>query len=53
MLVQIMDYGSAAAKFTKDNQLKNVTSAFTPGLSRDAWLASLLLAMVAGFVKTN
>lgn len=53
--VQIFDghNGSAAALFTKENLLPNVTSALPSGLSRDEWLAALPRAMVAGFVKTD
>lgn len=45
--------GSAAAVFTKENLLNNVTRAVPSGLSRDEWLAALPRAMVAGFVKTD
>ncbi|KAG0578273.1 hypothetical protein KC19_4G010700 [Ceratodon purpureus] len=45
--------GTAAAVFTKENLLDNVTNAVPSGLSRDEWLAALPRAMVAGFVKTD
>lgn len=53
--LQIFDghNGSAAAVFTKENLLNNVTRAVPSGLSRDEWLAALPRAMVAGFVKTD
>eukprot|EP00249_Psilotum_nudum_P015552 c25388_g1_i1 orf=232-1515(+) len=45
--------GAAAAIYTKENLLKNVMCAISPGLSRDEWLAALPRALVAGFVKTD
>lgn len=55
LLLQVFDghNGPAAAVFTKENLLNNVTSAVPSGLSRDEWLAALPRAMVAGFVKTD
>ena len=55
MCLQILDghNGTAAAVFTKENLLDNVTNAVPSGLSRDEWLAALPRAMVAGFVKTD
>ncbi|KAJ8762412.1 hypothetical protein K2173_007572 [Erythroxylum novogranatense] len=45
--------GSAAAIYTKENLLNNVTAAIPPDLNRDEWLAALPRALVAGFVKTD
>ncbi|OAY50912.1 probable protein phosphatase 2C 12 isoform X4 [Manihot esculenta] len=45
--------GSAAAIYTKENLLNNVTNAIPPDLNRDEWVAALPRALVAGFVKTD
>ncbi|KDP38368.1 hypothetical protein JCGZ_04293 [Jatropha curcas] len=45
--------GSAAAIYTKENLLNNITSALPPDLNRDEWVAALPRALVAGFVKTD
>ncbi|KAL3696329.1 hypothetical protein R1sor_010405 [Riccia sorocarpa] len=45
--------GRAAAIYSRENVLKDVLSAFPPGLNRSQWSDYLPVALVAGFVKTD